>query len=258
MKKFCANLSLLFTEVPLLQRFAEAKKAGFSAVEIQFPYEVKLDELLKAKQESGLQVVLINVPAGDLMTGGEGLASVPDKQTEFAAALDLCVEYAEALEVEVVNVLPGRCMDEKRLPQYRQTLAKSLALAADKLAKINVRCSFEAINTQDMPGFVIHSSQQMQEILELVSHDNLYMQYDIYHMAMMDEDLPATLKACATKIAHLQFADVPGRGEPGSGELNLQNLFDIVITAGYQGWLGAEYRPTGQTSQSLSWLKTFY
>lgn len=255
MKKFCANLSLLFTEIPLLERFAEAKKAGFSAVEIQFPYEESLNDLLSVQQDTGLKVVLINVPAGDLMSGGEGLASVPGKQAEFQQALDQCLEYAKALKVEVVNVLPGRCMDQSLLPQYRQILTENLKLAAQALEKINVRCTFEAINTKDMPGFVTCSVKQMQKMLDAVCHKNLFMQYDIYHMAMMNEDLSATLKANVDKIAHVQFADVPGRGQPGSGDLDLQSLFDTLSDAGYLGWLGAEYRPTVPTDKSLAWLK---
>lgn len=258
MNNFCANLSLLFTEVPLIERFTAAKKAGFKAVEIQFPYEIPLAELVELQQRTQLKIVLINVPAGDLMTGGEGLACVPNKQDEFDTALALCLEYAQALNVSVVNVLPGRCKNTEQLPLYKKTLIGNLNKAATALSEINIRCTFEAINTIDMPNFVVSRVRQMNDVLSEVNnkstHNNLFMQYDIYHMAMMGENIIDTLKDNMHRIGHIQFADMPGRGEPYSGELDWKGIFACIEESGYDGWLGAEYRPSGVTVDSFGWF----
>lgn len=261
--KFCANVSLLFTEVDLLQRFDAAREAGFSAVEIQFPYEAELPELVRAQEANELSIALINVPADDLMSGGEGLACVKSKQDTFKRAVDQCLRYAEALQVDCVNILPGRSLDEKNRQHYRDTLMENLDYAADQLASINVLATFEAINTDDMPGFLIHSTEQMRELLADINHRNLAMQYDIYHMAKMNEPVTEQLqqllhsdKTC-DRIGHLQFADTPQRGEPGSGELDFNALFSLIKQSPYPGWLGAEYNPTQSTTASLQWFNPY-
>lgn len=261
--KFCANLSLLFTDVELLQRFDAARAEGFSAVEIQFPYDAELPELIDAQQRNELAVALINVPADDLMNGGEGLACVKQKKDAFKQAVDQCLVYAETLKVDCVNILPGRCLDEKKRGHYRDTLMENLDYAADQLASINVLATFEAINTDDMPGFLIHTTQQMQDVLADINHRNLAMQYDIYHMAKMKEPVCKQLEELLhsdnrqDRIGHLQFADTPQRGEPGSGELNFNALFSTIEQSPYQGWLGAEYKPTQSTAASLQWFAPY-
>lgn len=252
--KLCANISLMFTEVPLEERLQKAKNAGFDAVEIQFPYEVPLDVLVEAKESAEVEVVLINVPAGDLMSGGEGLASVPELTDSYSDALAQCLDYAKALNVSVVNVLAGRCKNEARLDAYRNTFEWNLTRTADALADIGVVAVFEAINVKDMPGFVIHRAEQMWSVMSRLQHQNIKAQYDLYHMAMMGENLWHDLSTQSHLIGHIQFADMPGRGEPGTGGLAFKKLFSMIEESNYQGFVGAEYKPTQVTESTLHWM----
>lgn len=252
--KLAANLSMLFTEQPLLERFSAAKAAGFNAVEIQFPYVERIADIKTQLNIHDLECVLINVPAGDLMEGGEGLASVPGKEAEFAAALVECLSYVTSLRIKRVNVLPGRCMDESKRELYLSTFKRNLDTAAQMFKPLGVTVTFEAINTFDMPGFLIHNVQQMLDVIDESDHDNIKMQFDIYHMARMEEgDVSAIISRLGNKIGHIQFADVPGRGEPGTGELDFKSIFYAIEYSSYEGWVGAEYKPTKYTEDTLRW-----
>ncbi len=259
--KLCANISLLFNELELVQRFNAAHQHGFNAVEIQFPYECELPALVSAKNNNQLDLALINVGAGDLMAGGEGLAAVKNKRDEFKQALDQCLIYADALQVDCVNILPWRCHNKKHSGHYRDTLLENLDYAADQLHSIGVLATFEAINTIDMPATLIHSTQQMQAVLADMNHNNLAMQYDIYHMARMDEPVAEQLQYLLNsektqdRIGHIQFADTPERSQPGTGSLDFNGLFKTINNSPYQGWLGAEYKPTTSSSDSLDWME---
>ena len=253
--RLAANISLLFTELPLLERFQAAKEAGFHVVEIQFPYKEKIEDLVAAKNAAQVEVCLINVPAGDLMVGGEGLACVPSEKAEFEKALNLCYKYAKALDVKLVNVLPGRCLDPANEYDYLETLKHDLSKAATAFGKHNILVTFEAINTRDMHGFLIHSSQQMLDIITEVDHDNLKMQFDIYHMQLMDGHVDECIKHHGHLIGHIQFADVPGRGEPGTGNLNFIHIFDDIKYSHYHGYVAAEYKPTTNTHDSFQWMQ---
>lgn len=257
MLKFSANLSMLFTELPLLQRFPAAKQHGFDVVEIQFPYELPAAQIRSVLTEHNLKLVLFNVDADDLLQGGEGLAAVPEKQRQFQNAVAQAVEYASLLKPSCINVLPGRCLSPPRLPEYRRTFLQNLHYAAEAFAEIGVTTVFEAINSLDMPGFIIDSSEAMLAVLAELNHPNLRLQYDIYHMQRMQENCQQFLSQHIGKIAHIQFADCPGRGQPGSGQIDFQDLFELIEASDYQGWIGAEYKPTIQTSTSLDWLKTY-
>lgn len=250
--QFCANLSLMYTEYPLRERFAAAKQDGFDAVEIQFPYEIPLVELQSLLAEQSLQCILINVPAGDLMAGGEGLACVPERQPLFNEALALCVTYAQGLGVRCVNVLSGRCTQPERQEQYWQTLQGNLRQAADALQPLGILATFEAINTHDMPSFMISSAQQMLDVITEINHPNLKAQWDLYHMARMNQPLVSWIQEHVEHVGHIQFADSPQRHEPGTGELDFPSLFSAIRDSGYSGWVGAEYRPSGSTTDSLS------
>ena len=253
--KLCANITLLYPELPFIERFAAAAADGFKAVEIQFPYDTPLAVIQHELQQHNLRCVLINVPAGDLMQGGEGLAAVPERQAEFRAALEQCVEYARGLQVDCVNVLPGRCNDNSRRAQYLATLQSNLRLAAAALAPLGITTTFEAINTVDMPGFLIHSGQQMLDVLAELQQPAVKAQFDLYHMARMGVPLVEFIRANIGSIGHIQFADTPGRGEPGSGELDFAAVFAAITESGYSGWVGAEYRPSGPTSSTLGWMQ---
>ncbi|WP_150048977.1 MULTISPECIES: hydroxypyruvate isomerase family protein [Methylomonas] len=256
MLRFCANLSMLFTELPLEQRFAAAKRHGFQAVEIQFPYELPAERIKALLDEHGLRMVLFNVPADDLLQGGEGLAAVPEKRERFLDGLQQACDYAVTLDALLVNILPGRCLNRARLNDYLSTFIQNLRLAADRLAGIGVTAVFEAINSVDMPGFLLDDHAKMLAVFSELAHPNLGLQYDIYHMSRMQQDCTQFLARHIDKISHIQFADCPGRGQPGSGTVDFDALFDLLRKLNYCGWVGAEYKPTGNTVDSLSWLQS--
>lgn len=255
MLRFSANLSLLFTELPLIERFAAARAAGFSSVEIQFPYELSIGEIQQALEINDQELVLINIPVGDLMTGGDGLAGVPGQELAFRRAVGQALHYAEQLSVRYVNVLAGRQPAGSELLPCLQTLSANLRHACDRFQDIGVSTTLEAINTVDMPGFLIHNIAHMQEMLEAVQHPALRMQFDCYHMAMMGEDVLAGLQENWREIGHIQFADTPGRGAPGSGTLPYDDIFELIRQLPYAGWCGAEYRPgaAGTEASLESW-----
>jgi hydroxypyruvate isomerase len=254
MLNFTANLSLLFTEVELINRFKAAKQQGFDTVEIQFPYSLSPETLKNTLDEEQLKLVLFNVDADDLLHGGEGLACVPEKQDQFRQAVAQTLEYAKLLKPEVINVLPGCCFNENRKQDYLETFKENLGFAADAFTPLGIKTVFEAVNTHDMPGFIIHNGQQMLGILDQLKHPNLFMQYDIYHMQMMGDKPDEFIAKYADKIGHIQFADCPGRGQPGTGQINFERIFSTIEKSSYSGWVGAEYKPLGTTSESLGWL----
>lgn len=254
MLRFCANLSLLFTEVPLLERFERAREAGFAAVEIQFPYELSIDALHDQLRRHQLRLVLINVPAGDLMQGGCGLAGVPGQEQAFQHALLEAVAYARALRVPTLNVLAGRQPADADLIPCLHTLHHNLLTTVQECALHGLQPVIEAINGTDMPGFLIQNLAQMQQMLEQPGLQTLQMQYDCYHMAMMGENVLAGLQANLPRIGHIQFADWPGRQEPGTGLIEFEKIFAWLQQSGYAGHIGAEYRPSRPTPQTLDWL----
>jgi hydroxypyruvate isomerase len=254
MLKFTANLSLLFTEVELSERFYAAKQHGFTAVELQFPYSLNPETLQQLLQETGLKLVLFNIAADDLMQGGEGLASVPEKRGKFQLALNQAVDYARLLKPEAINILAGRCINNKYLTDYLKTFKANLLLAADTFAPLGIKTVFEAINTYDMPSFIIYNSSQMLAILEEINHPNLFIQYDIYHASKMGENPALFIYQHANKIGHIQFADCPNRGQPNTGKLDFSQLFSVIEQSTYSGWTGAEYKPIGTTADSLNWF----
>ncbi|MDD1621480.1 MAG: TIM barrel protein [Methylococcaceae bacterium] len=257
MLRFTANLSMLFTEYALPDRFKAARYHGFDAVEIQFPYELPAEQIRAALLENDLKLVLFNVDADTLLQGGEGLAAVPEKREQFKAAVAQTLAYAELLKPEAINVLPGRCLDAGRLNEYRATFIENLRYATEAFAGQGITTVFEAVNSHDMPGFIIESSRRMLEVMAEIEHPMLRLQYDIYHMSRMGEDCAAFLRRHHEKIGHIQFADCPGRGQPGSGDVDFESLFGIIANSPYQGWVGAEYKPVGTTAASLDWLKTY-
>ncbi len=254
MLNFTANLSLLFTEVDLINRFKAAKQNGFDAVEIQFPYSLSAETLKNVMEEQQLKLVLFNVDADDLLHGGEGLACVPEKQNQFRQAVVQTLEYAKLLKPEAINILPGRCFNEKRKQDYLKTFKENLYFSVEAFSPLGIKTVFEAINSHDMPGFIIHNGQQMLDILSQLKLPRLFMQYDIYHMQMMGDKPDEFITRHADKIGHIQFADCPGRGQPGTGQINFERIFSAIEKSSYSGWVGAEYKPVGTTAESLGWL----
>lgn len=254
--KFSANISLLYSELAFLGRFEAAAKDGFKAVEIQFPYDYP-PELLKAKlDQHQLKCVLINVPAGDLMAGGLGLACRPEKRQDYQQALKQCLEYVEILEPECVNVLSGRCESQSEEEACFETLIDNLSLTQRALSPYAVTTTVEAINHYDMPHFFVSTFEQMRTLVEQCGTPSVKMQFDIYHMVKMGEAVAEQLAESITQIAHIQFADDVAREEPGTGNIDFDGLFRLIDQLGYSGWLGAEYRPSkDNTSETLGWFK---
>ena len=241
--KIAANLSLLFTELPLLQRVLAARVAGFDGVDIQFPYELPAIQLAAAPQRAGLPLVVMNLPAGDLIDGGAGLACVPAQQAAFDGALQEALTYAAMARPLKVNVLAGRLVPGVTAEQARECLAANLHSTAQAFARLGIGVLCEAINPLDMPGFLLNTPQQMLDLLAAVDHPNLALQLDLYHMARQGLDLPTVIRQLGEKIGHVQFADCPGRGEPGTGELDFVSARKALQQTGYDGWPGAAHRP---------------
>jgi hydroxypyruvate isomerase len=255
MPRFSANISMLFRERPLLERFAAARRAGFHAVEIQFPYDTPLAEIVRAKEAAGVAVDLINLPAGDFSTGVRGIAGLPEPRyrEEFRAGVAKGRGYALALGARKANVLAGLLPAGAAKPDCLARLAENVRFAADALAGDGVRVVVEAINLHDVPGFLVNRTPEALAVAEAAGPD-IGVQADLYHMARMGEDIPAALLRLGNRLGHIQFADVPGRGEPGSGALDWPVLFAAVDRAGYAGFAAAEYNPTRRTEETLGWL----
>ncbi len=249
-----ANLSMLFTELPLLERVRAAAAAGFSGVEIQFPYEVPALQLKEELQRCAMPLVLINLPAGDLMQGGAGLACHPKRRQQFADALDEALSYALMVRPRMVNVLAGRLPEVVSRDTALATLAANLRETAQAFDRLHIKVLCEAINPVDMPGFLINTPQHLNELLTEVRHDNCFAQLDVYHMARQGISVEDALAVLAGKVAHVQFADHPGRGEPGTGTVDFNAMRQGLEQSGYQGALAAEYRPSTSTQESLAWL----
>ena len=257
MIKFDANLSMLFTEFEFLERFELAALAGFKGVEYLFPYDFSLTELRHHLQENHLQQVLFNLPAGDWSAGERGIACHPDRVTEFQQGVDQAIEYAIGLDCKQCNVLAGIVPENSSEAEATHTFVENLKYAAPRMQEAGIKLLIEAINTRDIPGFYLNNSEQAISIIDEVNSDNLFFQYDIYHMQVMEGDLANTMQKYLPQIAHMQLADNPGRHEPGSGEINYPFIFQHLQKIGYQGWIGCEYIPQGTTTESLLWLKKF-
>jgi hydroxypyruvate isomerase len=254
MPRFAANVSMLFTESPFLDRFALAARAGFTAVECQFPYEAPAAEIRARLDDLGLAMVLHNLPAGDWAAGERGLACLPERADEFRAGVTRAIAYAHALGVTQLNCLAGIAPAGADVRLLRRTLVDNLRHAARALAAEGLRLLIEPINTFDIPGFFVNRTAQCVALMDEVGEPNVFLQYDAYHVQRMEGTLAATLAASLARIAHVQVADHPGRHEPGTGEIAFDLLFAELERAGYDGWIGCEYKPSGRTEEGLAWL----
>lgn len=254
MPKFAANLTMLFNELPFLDRFAAAKAAGFSGVEFLFPYDFEKVVLREKLDRYGLSQVLHNLPAGNWAAGERGIAVLPDRISEFRAGVERAIDYARALDCRQLNCLAGIAPDGADAKTLHRVFVDNLRFAADALARHKIRLLIEPINTRDIPGFFLSRTQQAQDIIAEVGSDNLFIQYDIYHMQVMEGDLAPTIRKHLGRIAHIQLADNPGRNEPGTGEINFPYLFRYLDEIGYAGWIGCEYKPKTATEESLEWF----
>ncbi|MEK7345371.1 MAG: hydroxypyruvate isomerase [Pseudomonadota bacterium] len=255
MPQFAANLTMLFTERPFLERFEAAAQAGFKAVEFLFPYAWSATEIKALLDKHQLQLVLHNLPAGDWDAGERGIACHPKRAQEFREGVARAIAYAKALGVKQVNCLIGKVPDGVSRLQIDQTVIENLRFAAHELKKHGIRLLIEAINTYDIPGFYLQHTDQALALIDKVGSDNLFVQYDIYHMQRMEGEIAGNLQKHLAQIAHIQLADNPGRHEPGTGELNYRFLFQHIDAIGYDGWVGCEYKPLSKTEDGLGWIQ---
>ena len=255
MPKLAANLTMLWNELDFLDRFDAAAKAGFTGVEYLFPYAYSKDALAERLGRHGLKQVLHNLPAGDWAKGDRGIACDPARVGEFQDGVAKAIDYARALGCPQVNCLAGIAPAGVDAEKVRATFVSNLRFAADKLGAAGIRLLIEPINTFDIPGFFLSHTQQALDVIRDTGSSNLYVQYDIYHMQRMEGELANTIKANLPKIAHIQLADNPGRNEPGTGEINYRFLFGFVDSIGYDGWIGCEYKPKGNTDEGLGWRR---
>ena len=256
MPRFSANLSMLFTEHDFLDRFDAAARAGFSGVEYVSPYEQPAEVVAERLARNGLTQALFNMPAGDWAGGERGIGCLPDRVDEFRASVGTALAYARTLGCERVNCLAGVAPAGADPKVLDEVFVENLRYAAPRFADAGVKLVIEAINTKvDMPGFFLNGSRQAFDIIDRVGSDNLYLQYDIYHMQVMEGDLARTIEANLDRIQHIQIADHPGRHEPGTGEINYPFLYEHLDRIGYDGWVGAEYRPAAVTEAGLGWFR---
>ncbi|HAL40386.1 MAG TPA: hydroxypyruvate isomerase, partial [Polaromonas sp.] len=251
MPRFAANLTMLFTEVPFLDRFERAAQAGFEAVEFLFPYAYPAEEIRQRLEANRLQLVLHNLPAGDWEAGERGIACHPDRVSEFRDGVAKAIVYAKALGVGQLNCLAGKAPAGVADELLRSTFVENLRFAAAELKTAGLRLLIEPINTFDIPGFYLNRTVQAVSILDEVGVDNAFVQYDIYHAQRMEGELAATMQKYLPRIGHIQLADNPGRNEPGTGEINYPFLFAHLDRIGYKGWIGCEYKPATTTEAGL-------
>jgi hydroxypyruvate isomerase len=255
MPKFASNLSFMFNEVPFLDRFEAAARAGFRGVEYLFPYDFEKAQLSELLRKHELTQVLFNLPPGDFAAGERGIACHADRIGEFQEGVGKAIDYASALGCRQLNCLAGILKGDPE--KAHRTIVDNLKFAAAKLAQAGIRLNLEPINTIDIPGFFVCRTAQALKIMEEVGSNNLFLQYDIYHMQIMEGDLARTIEKNFAKINHLQLADNPGRHEPGTGEINYPFLFQHIEKLGYTGWIGCEYKPATSTVAGLDWIKAY-
>lgn len=255
MPRFAANLTMLFTELPFLDRFEAAARAGFQAVEFLFPYAYEAADIKARLDAHGLQLVLHNLPAGDWDAGERGIACHPDRVDEFRVGVERAIAYAQTLGVKQLNCLVGKAPAGVPEPVLRATLVANLRHAAARLSVAGLRLLVEPINTYDIPGFYLNRTQQALDLLDEVGADNAFVQYDIYHAQRTEGELASTLQKHLARIGHVQLADNPGRNEPGTGEINYAHLFRHLDRIGYTGWVGCEYKPASTTEAGLGWMQ---
>ena len=254
MPRFAANLSTMFGEVAMPDRFGASAKAGFGAVEIQFPYEFAAADIAERLKRAGQEMALFNLPGGDRPKGERGSACLPGREAEFEAGVAEAIAYAKALGCARVNCLAGIVPQGADPAAARRALVGNLRFAARAFRDEGVALLVEPINSRDLPGFAVTRSAEAIELLGEVGEANLALLYDVYHMQRMEGELAATIERLLPRIGHVHVADNPGRGEPGTGEIAFDFLVRRLDALGYAGWVGCEYVPLGNTEDGLSWL----
>jgi hydroxypyruvate isomerase len=248
---------MMFNEVPFLDRFALAAKAGFKGVEFLFPYEHPAAEIAARLQDNGLQQVLFNAPAGDFAKGERGMAAIPGKQAAFRDSIKIALEYAATLACPRLHIMAGLKPEGVAHDTLTAVYGANLAYAAEECAKLGVKPIIEPINHRDIPGFFLNTTDQAAAIIAAIGPEKLGMQFDLYHCQITEGDVVKRVEKHLPLIAHMQVADTPGRHEPGTGEVNWPFVFKTIDALGFRGWIGCEYRPAGETLAGLSWFAPY-
>jgi 2-dehydrotetronate isomerase len=257
MPRFAANLSMMFTDRPFLDRFGAAAKAGFKAVEFLFPYEFDPKEIRARLEEHGLMQALFNLPPGDFGAGERGIACLPDRVEEFRSGVRKALEYAETLDCPKVHCMAGLKPAGRPDGEIYETYLDNLAFAASECRAAGRILLIEPINARDIPGYLMNTTALARQVIQEVGADNLKLQLDLYHLQISEGDLAMRIRANADITAHVQIAGVPQRHEPDTGEVNYPFLFDVLDETGFDGFVGCEYRPRGRTEDGLGWFERF-
>jgi hydroxypyruvate isomerase len=254
MPKFDANVSWLFGELPFMERFAAARKAGFEAVEIQLPYDHPKGEIRKRLDDAGLSVALHNMPAGEWEKGERGLACLPHRRQAFRDSVALALEYASALGAPRLHCMAGRAPKGVEGRVLDEVYVENIRYAGEQAAPLGIEVNIEPINTRDVPGYFLNRTAQAEPLLARIGLPNVRLQFDFYHVQIMEGDLLARFERLLPLVGHVQIADTPGRHEPGTGEINYPVVLDRLDALGYGGWVGCEYRPRAGTVEGLTWM----
>jgi hydroxypyruvate isomerase len=257
MPHFAANLTFLFTEKPFMERFAAARQAGFDAVEFMFPYDYDLDQIKGQLTQTGLQLVLCNLPAGNWAGGDRGTASDPGRSAEFRAGVAKGIDAARALGVSRLNCLVGLKNDAVSDGETRTTILDNIRYAAGAMANAGIKLMVEPVNHLDMPGFALNTCGETLKMLGEIGHPNAFLQFDVYHARRENEDVAELLRDHLGRIGHIQIADCPGRHQPGTGETDFKFLLAEIDRLGYRGFVSMEYIPAPDTLASLEWLPQY-
>lgn len=257
MPRFAANLTTMFPELPLAERFGAARDAGFEAVELLRPYDHPVAAVKGWLDDAGLELILINTLPGDPDAGERGLAALPGRQADFRAIFDQALDYATGLGAGMIHVLAGVVPEDVAVEACEATFIENLRESAPCAQAAGVRLMLEPLNLRDAPGYLHTDTRHTRRIIDAVGSDNVSLQYDLYHMQIMEGDLAEGIRRNLDLIGHIQFSSVPGRNEPQHGEVNAPLMFDTIDTLGYDGWVGAEYAPRGDTLEGLIWGKPY-
>lgn len=257
MPRFAANLSMLFTEYPVIERFDRAAAAGFSAVEFLFPYNEDIAGIRAALDRNGIEHILFNLPVGDFAAGDRGMANNPAKRGEFLSGVERAIEIASTLGVRRINCLVGKEVPGVSREVQWGTLKENLAEAATRMQAAGIMQVLEPLNPFDAPGYFVPTPSLGFKLVDEVAHPNLFLEYDIYHAQRTEGNLVATIRKEIAKIGHVQVADSPARNEPGTGEINYPYVLRELDATGYDGWVSLEYKPSGPTESTLRWLKAW-
>ena len=257
MPRFAANLSMMFTDRPFLERFAAAEAAGFEAVEYLFPYEHEPEAIRAALDAAGLEQALFNMPPGDFAKGERGIAALPGREAEFRQGLDQALHYAQVIGAKRLHCMAGLLGADDDRAAFSSTYLANLALAAEQAAPLGITILIEPINNRSIPGYFINYQRDGRRIIERVGAPNLKLQLDFFHCQIMEGDLAMHLRELIGVVDHVQVAGVPERHEPDVGELNYPYLFDLLDEVGYAGWVGCEYVPKGRTEDGLGWFEPY-